>query len=135
MIDPAVPFGKRSREVHDLSGDGLPDAMAMTAGPVMTHRSAGEEMAAAVRSRIGAPDLSRRPVAEVPSPAMHAETLSDMMFRRTDRAWSGPVAEDELTALASETAALLGWDEERQQRETRAFQDEWARLYRARAAE
>lgn len=133
--DPAVPFGKRSREVHDLTGDGLPDAMAMTAGPIMTHRSAGEEMAAAVRSRIGAPDLTRRPVVAVPSPGMQAETLSDMMFRRTDRAWSGPVAEEELAALASETATLLGWDEARKQRETRAFEDEWARLYRARAAE
>lgn len=132
--DPAVPFGKRSREVHDLSGDGLPDAIAMTAGPVMTHRSAGEEMVALVRARIGDPDPARRPAPARPEPAMQAETLSDIMFRRTDRAWSGPVTESELEALSAQTATLLGWDEERKNREMRAFQDEWARLYRPRSA-
>jgi glycerol-3-phosphate dehydrogenase len=131
--DPAVPFGNRSREVHDLSPDGLPDALAMTAGPVMTHRSAGAEMAALVRRRLGAPDPSRRPPPASGAPAMQAQTLSDMLFRRTDRAWSGPVGEAELEGLAAEMAALLGWDEARARDEKRAFEDEWARLYRARA--
>jgi glycerol-3-phosphate dehydrogenase len=131
--DPAVPFGNRSREVHDLGPDGLPDALAMTAGPVMTHRSAGAEMVARVGQALGAPDPARRPPATRPAPAAHAQTLSDMLFRRTDRAWSGPVDEAELDALAAETAALLGWDETRARNEKRAFEDEWARLYRARA--
>ncbi|MBV8837847.1 MAG: FAD-dependent oxidoreductase, partial [Alphaproteobacteria bacterium] len=42
--DPDVPFGNRSRVIHDLAQDGVPDALALTAGPVMTHRSAAREM-------------------------------------------------------------------------------------------
>ena len=30
--DPALPMGKRSRDVHDLAGSGMPDVYAMTAG-------------------------------------------------------------------------------------------------------
>ena len=30
--DPAVPFGNRSRVIHDLAADGLPYAFALTAG-------------------------------------------------------------------------------------------------------
>jgi len=37
--DPTLPDGKRSREVHDLKSEGLPGVYAMTAGPIMTHRS------------------------------------------------------------------------------------------------
>lgn len=132
--DPAVPFGNRSRVLHDLAGDGLPDAFAMTAGPVMTHRSAGAEMADRVASRLGPPLTAARTARRAGSPAEHAQSLSDMLFRRTDRAWSGPIPDDELERLAGETAAALGWDEARTARETRAFRDEWQRLYRPRGA-
>jgi glycerol-3-phosphate dehydrogenase len=50
--DPELPMGARSREIHDLAADGLPNVLAMTAGPVMTHRSGGETIAAAVAQRI-----------------------------------------------------------------------------------
>ena len=56
--DPALPKGARRREVHDLGAEGMPNVLAMTAGPVMTHRSAGAEMCAAVRKRL-APSASR----------------------------------------------------------------------------
>ena len=59
--DPALPKGKRSREVHDLSPEGLPNVLAMTAGPMMTHRSAGAEMVEAVRGKI-APIGPEQPV-------------------------------------------------------------------------
>jgi glycerol-3-phosphate dehydrogenase len=132
--DPAVPFGNRARVVHDLAPDGLPDTVAMTAGPVMTHRSAGAEMLAEVVKRLGSPDHARKITPRAPRPAEHAASLSDVLFRRTGRAWAGPVGEEELEALAAETGALLGWDEEQRNRQVRAFRDEWAALYRPRHA-
>jgi glycerol-3-phosphate dehydrogenase len=104
----------------------------MTAGPVMTHRSAGAEMAERVAARLGAPGPRERPAPRGAGKAEHAETLSDMLFRRVDRAWSGPIPDEELERLAAEAAGVLGWDETRRERETRAFRDEWQRLYRPR---
>lgn len=133
--DPAVPFGNRSRVLHDLAADGLPDMLAMTAGPVMSHRSAGAEMAAAVAARLGPADRARRPSAPARRPvAEHAASLSDVLFRRSGRAWEGPVGEDELDALAAETAATLGWDDDERTRQLRLFREEWAALYRPRSA-
>ena len=51
-FDENVPFGNRSRVIHDLASDGMPDVYAMTAGPVMTHRSAGRELTDVVRRRV-----------------------------------------------------------------------------------
>jgi glycerol-3-phosphate dehydrogenase len=50
--DPELPKGKRSREVHDLAPDGIPGIFAVTAGPIMTHRSAGAELTGIVTSRL-----------------------------------------------------------------------------------
>lgn len=131
--DEAVPFGNRSRVVHDLGHDGLPDAFAMTAGPVMTHRSAGAEMTALVRSRLAPSQGQARPAATAaPAAGEHAERLSDLIFRRSGRGWAGPVPEEELACIAAEAGAMLGWDEPRIARETRSFEEEWARLYRPR---
>ena len=47
----AYPKGNRLRVLHDLDADGMRNALALTAGPIMTHRSAGEEIVAAVRSK------------------------------------------------------------------------------------
>ena len=65
--DPAQPMGKRAREIHDFSVEGLPGLFAMTAGPVMTHRSAGQSMAAAVRRTM----LPSRPPQEPSYAARH----------------------------------------------------------------
>ncbi|MBL8590013.1 MAG: FAD-dependent oxidoreductase [Methylobacteriaceae bacterium] len=132
-FDPAVPFGNRSRVLHDLAADGLPDTLAMTAGPVMTHRSAGAEMAAAVAARLGPANRARRPSAPARRPFVeHAASLSDVLFRRSGRAWEGPVGEDELEALAADAAAALGWDDEERARQLKLFREEWAALYRPR---
>ena len=94
--DPDVPFGNRSRVIHDLAQDGVPDAFAMTAGPVMTHRSAGREMTRLVAQRLApsraakAPDYATRER----DGAEHAMTVADVIFRRGGTAWTGPVAGD-----------------------------------------
>lgn len=109
--DKAVPFGNRSRQLHDLTGDGMPNVLAMTAGPVMSHRSAGRLLAKAVAKRLTPqrrrqrPDYApKQPPAGDSSPALvsglstrlsdlqhgiqkeHAVTLMDLLFR-SHRAW------------------------------------------------
>jgi glycerol-3-phosphate dehydrogenase len=128
--DEAVPFGNRSRTVHDLGPDGLPDAFAMTAGPVMTHRSAGREMTRLVAQRISPQRAAGAPREAAPADTdAHAANLSDILFRRSGIAWSGPVPRDELARLAGEAGARLGWDEDRRAAEIRDFEAEWRRLF------
>src|SRR5262249_54895743 len=107
-FDEALPAGNRSRVVHDLAADGMPDAFAMSAGPVMTHRSAGRELVAHVSRRIAPSRAAATPdyrPAHFPectnAPALldenadvklsdlrhavsaeHARTLSDVLLRR-----------------------------------------------------
>jgi glycerol-3-phosphate dehydrogenase len=143
--DKAVPSGNRSRAIHDLAGDGLADAFAMTAGPVMTHRSGAREIVRLVAQRIapsgpaGTPDYA--PPATDRGGLDHAETLSDVLFRRRGTAWSGSRQEeqapreqgreeDALTAVAAEIAAILHWDERRAARELADHRAELATLFR-----
>jgi glycerol-3-phosphate dehydrogenase len=137
--DPALPKGKRSRELHDLGREGMPNVFAMTAGPVMTHRSAGSEVAAAVATRI-APSGSKQTLSFAAhrypenqnSPPLladdttvkladlryaatheHATNLVDLLFRRTGVGWNGGMAAGGAETAARTVADLLGWDEAR----------------------
>ncbi|MBV9785678.1 MAG: FAD-dependent oxidoreductase, partial [Acidisphaera sp.] len=65
--NPDLPTGNRSRELHDLGLEGMPGALAMTAGPVMTHRGAGQEITAAVQRRL--------PPSRAPQPLSYAARL------------------------------------------------------------
>ncbi len=61
--DAKLPGGNRKRVLHNLASDGLEGVYAMTGGPLMTHRSAGIEIADAVETyvrRQGAPAAPRR---------------------------------------------------------------------------
>lgn len=53
--DAARPMGARERTVHDLAAQGFPNVLAMTAGPIMSHRGSGRLMLAEVRTRLGTP--------------------------------------------------------------------------------
>lgn len=135
--DEALPNGNRSRVIHDLGADGLPDAFALTAGPVMTHRSAGREMARLVAERLGPPSGGpRAPQRDAASAEgiAHATSLSDLLFRRRGTAWQGPVEAAELDEAAAELGSLLAWDEERRRLEIRNFEAEWKRLFGPRSA-
>lgn len=131
--DEAVPFGNRARILHDLAGDGMPDAFAMTAGPVMTHRSAGEEVVAALAQRMAPsrpaqkPDYSAKPDSD--AGFMRPHSLTDVIFRRTGAGWTGPLSEEAIEGEAARAAAALGWSGERTNMEIRNFRSEWARLY------
>lgn len=135
-FDEAVPFGNRSRVIHDLAVEGVPDSIAMTAGPVMTHRSAGRELADLVARRIR-PSNAPAPAnyaasAAGPADLEQATSLSDLLFRRRGVGWSGPPSPEDLDAAGTELAAALGWDDPRRQREFDAFSAEWESHYGSR---
>jgi glycerol-3-phosphate dehydrogenase len=130
--DPAVPFGNRSRMIHDLAADGLPGAFALTAGPVMTHRSAARELTWLVAQRLAPSYPPRSPdyaAATAHRGTEHAANLSDEMFRRRGTAWSGPPPSDDLTNAAAELGAVLGWHDTQIADERRRFEAEWNDLY------
>ncbi len=145
--DPKVPKGVRSREVHDLAEDGMPGALAMTAGPVTTHRSAGRELLAAVGRRLQPsgpaqaadyaphlfpgtesspallnhyPDIT---LADLDHAAKHeqAETLVDLLCRRTGIGWTETMGREGARKAAETVADILGWDEARIDAEVAAF--------------
>lgn len=158
--DPALPMGKRSRDVHDLSGDGLPNVFAMTAGPVMSHRSAGTQMVELVRERMkpgrpaqavdyGArrfpdnqnsppivPDWTEAKLADLAFAAQneHATDLVDLMFRRVGVGWSSTMGFAAAEAAARAVAPVLGWDEARAKREAQAYREYLKRMHTVRAA-
>jgi glycerol-3-phosphate dehydrogenase len=130
--DPAVPFGNRSRVIHDLAADGLPSAFALTAGPLMTHRSAARELTQVVAQRLKPSGLPQPPRYAPPAErhgAEHAANLSDELFRRCGTAWSGPPDAEDMGSAASELGAILAWNEARLADETRKFEAEWNELY------
>jgi glycerol-3-phosphate dehydrogenase len=134
--DPEQPRGARARMVHDLSEDGMPNVFAMTAGPIMTHRSAGPELLKAVGARIapsGAPqdlshaarmfpEMQNAPPLDTGDPAVklsdlvhaaereHATDLIDLLFRRTGTGWNRGMGAAVARKAAEAVAGVLGWD-------------------------
>ncbi|MCK1732320.1 FAD-dependent oxidoreductase [Bradyrhizobium sp. 142] len=152
--DEAVPFGNRSRQLHDLVVDGMPNVLAMTAGPVMSHRSAGRLLAAEVGRRVEAQRAPQTPnyAPKLPpvndnSPTLiageptrlsdlqhaiqkeHAVSLMDLLFRRTGLGWRYQFSDEELDRAASVLATERGLSAEEKQREIRAFRVEYTQLF------
>jgi glycerol-3-phosphate dehydrogenase len=153
--DAALPTGRRSREIHDLRSDGLPDVLAMTAGPVMSHRSAGQELADMVGMRLK-PSSDRRERSYAPSsvrlvrdrllaegrlgPAQWAEiasqigiehtvSLSDFLFRRTGIAWRRQLSDEEVRQAAGAVGVQLGWPPHQIELEIEKYQTEVRTLH------
>lgn len=153
--DESVPFGNRSRVIHNLSTDGMPNVFAMTAGPVMTCRSGGREMLGLISRRLKpsrkarSPDYEARkfpenqnsppllqedPVTKLSDLAYaareeHAQSLSDILIRRVGVGWDCALSYDELSRAAEVVGAELGWDSERKEREIRTYNDETSLLF------
>ena len=158
--DPALPLGKRSREIHDLAKDGLPNVLVMTAGPITSYRSAGELLAAEVAKRIPArravqrPDYGPKLAPENDnSPFLiegdrsvrlsdlqhaiteeHAVTLTDLLFRRTGLCWRHKPSQDEVERAASVLALELGLSPQARADAVAEFWAEHQRLLGVRAA-
>ncbi|MFN3207417.1 MAG: FAD-dependent oxidoreductase [Roseovarius sp.] len=118
--DPARPMGARERRVHDLAQQGFENVLAMTAGPVMSHRSGGRQMLQEVAGRIGpaaggdVTEQSRVSRANQ-APARfavtheHAPDLYAVLTRRTGAIWHGLVSREDATSVAEDVAPLFGW--------------------------
>ncbi|MGY2049682.1 FAD-dependent oxidoreductase [Methylobacterium sp. JK268] len=122
--DASQPMGRRVREIHDLASRGLPGIFAMTAGPVMSHLSAGRDLRAAV-ARVLAPSRpppARRLTAPRPDPqageaarlrhaivAEHARDLAGILYTRTGLAWGRHLDRPAVEVAAEAVADLLGW--------------------------
>jgi glycerol-3-phosphate dehydrogenase len=145
--DPALPEGKRSREVHDLEAEGFPGVYAMTAGPIMTHRSAGTELAATVAKRLppsrpaqtisyaarlypenqnSPPLLDDYAAIKLADLALAAEqeqvtNLVDLLFRRVGAGWTRTMGHDAAERAARIVAGPLGWDDARVAAEVAAY--------------
>jgi len=154
-FDPTHPKGKRSRVLHDLSADGLPGVLAMTAGPIMTHPDAGREVVARLQQQIQPSgecrDFAYRPylpLENTNTPQVlagrdiyhladirvavrdeHAACLADVLYRRMGLGWQHQFTQDELEPIADVMAQELGWTEDRRTAEIRRFQDENQRLF------
>ena len=126
------PMGARERTVHDLGGNGFDNVLAMTAGPVMSHRSAGREMLARVRSKIGGPQRAAARTPQVPGDNQtdaevravtkeHAHDLHGVLVQRTGAVWKGLVSPERVAATAEKLALLFGWDAERKHLEVATF--------------
>lgn len=147
--DPALPMGARRREIHDLAKDGMPGVLAMTAGPIMTHRSAGRELTDAVAARIkpsgtaqeisydassfpenqNSPPLSddykEIKLADLRQAAAHEHVTSliDLLHRRVNTGWTATMAHAAARKAAEEAAKELGWDAARIDQEVKRYHD------------
>ncbi len=140
---PKLPMGNRSREIHDLQTDGLDNVFALTAGPVMSYRSAGEALLKVVSSRIepslGAKDPNfnvlgfpenqntlRFPDNDAETRisdlkhavrSEHAMTLYDVLYRRTGVGWAQVLTLEEIERAAHIVAGEANWDDGQVRRE------------------
>jgi glycerol-3-phosphate dehydrogenase len=147
--DSSMPKGKRSRQVHKFSAEGLDNLMAMTAGPVMTHRSAGAELTSDVRARIPPSrpaqilsyaarlyprDLESPPLLDhypetkmsdlrVAAQQEHAESLTDLMFRRVGAGWTATMGAEAAERAAAAVADVMNWDVARVRDEVRQYRE------------
>ncbi|MCM2436103.1 MULTISPECIES: FAD-dependent oxidoreductase [Rhizobium/Agrobacterium group] len=130
--DPDRPMGARERVVHDLQPQGFTNVMAMTAGPVMSHRSAGRIMLQEVRARIGAPGTIATPTLGSVDQSSgdpeiravtheHATNLYGVFVQRTGAIWNGLISREAVTKTAVKLAPYLGWDSQCIEREITEF--------------
>ncbi|MEQ8919683.1 MAG: FAD-dependent oxidoreductase [Marinovum algicola] len=133
---PAFPKGNRLRVLHDLADDGMQNAVALTGGVIMTHRSAAQEIVGAVKKRVAPSgpkqDLSyagRRFPLDRDSPALSnddpeirladlrsvardelPQTLGDILFRRLPVGYRADMGRTVLRRAAEEVAGPMGWN-------------------------
>ncbi|MEM8687016.1 MAG: FAD-dependent oxidoreductase [Pseudomonadota bacterium] len=131
----AAPKGSRARVLHDMEAKGFPGILALTGGPIMTHRSAGRLVRDAVAARLqpsgpqgevntapfafsesgnSPPFLEDEPDVRVADmeyavTAEHARSLADVLFRRTGLAWRRVLSLEEVSRAAQIISPHLGW--------------------------
>lgn len=150
-----APKGLRKRVIHDLADEGLPGVLAVTGGPLMSHRSVGKDICRLVSKRLppsgtprpisygarpgaaadGSPavsnDLPNVTIADLRHAAMHEHpgTLSDLLFRRVKVGWTATMGHEAALPAARAVAKILDWDEARISREVSEYRDRLRHLH------
>jgi glycerol-3-phosphate dehydrogenase len=145
---PEDPLGSREIKIHDLSRDGLPGMLALTGGPIMTHRRVANQLLSAVSDRLapsGPPqDLSfqwfdtaaEQDTARIESEAFSVSTasvkrcareeqlgnLGDLLMRRLGAGWASDQGLALARPIAKIAASELGWSDARVDAEVRAYE-------------
>ncbi|GGE32189.1 FAD-dependent oxidoreductase [Agaricicola taiwanensis] len=143
--DPALPMGHRSRRIHDLGQDDLPDAFALTNGSLGAHRATGQDLLDAVSAHVPQPPAPaeamqdsadritrtadwRSHLARI-AETEHVVTLDDLLSRRLGLLWERRQGLPEAEEIAQTAGALLGWGENRVQAEVADYRATVQRLY------
>ncbi|MEM7406348.1 MAG: FAD-dependent oxidoreductase [Pseudomonadota bacterium] len=150
-FDPTRAKGRRTpaNVFHELGGEGMGNALTVTWGWIMHHRTTAQRMVQRVR-RLHAPDGPRRPVtyAAVPFPentntlplvpevpevttgvlrhlaaTEQPAQLVDLLFRRAGVSWRARLSRDSAQNAADAVADILGWDAERVRQEVDNYLD------------
>lgn len=135
-FNPKNPDGDRVRQIHDLKDKGHSGIFAMTAGPVMSHMSAGRELLATVDANFSMRrDRQRRLMQQTNTPFVadegtsfrhyvsreHARDLRGIFYTRSGIGWGRHIDRAAATDAANEIADLLGWEPEQIDREVDKF--------------
>jgi glycerol-3-phosphate dehydrogenase len=141
------PMGRRTREIHDLSRRGMPGIFAMTAGPVMSHRSAGRDMLhvvsralkpsrhavkSAARDTCSTANFSSSDTAYRRAVTIeHARDLKGILYTRTGQGWGRYLDRQTVERAAASVADLLDWSAARVAEEVADFMRYQETVYRA----
>jgi glycerol-3-phosphate dehydrogenase len=136
---PDQPMGIRGYVIHDMAKDGMPNALALTSGPLLAHRTAGRKLRDTIRAKID-PSQPKQQLSyraklfrESPeSPTLLNQgsdvrlahlrqaaaeeqpvTLADIMFRRVGVGWTATNGREAARVAAEAVADIMGWDDAR----------------------
>jgi len=142
-LSKSEPMGSRARKLHDLGKKGFPKVFALTSGPIMTHRETGRLVLDAVSSQLSPskpagrvdytpfafsktdnsasftsdePDIRVADI-ETSVTSEYAQSLADVLIRRTGFAWRRNLTRDEVEKAAQIIAPHLDWSAEEASRQ------------------
>lgn len=124
--------GVRAMTIHDMSDEGMPNAITVTGTPIMVHRRAGQRVADEIARRFapsgnatalsyeaklppGPPQTSCLPIEALRHAAAneYVETLIDLLFRRVLVGWQPGMGIADARRAAELVSDILCWDEAR----------------------
>jgi glycerol-3-phosphate dehydrogenase len=123
--DPKDSLGSREIKIHDLAGDGLPGMLALTGGPIMTHRNfhwsntTDEQHAPLLESdafSVNTAMVKRCAREEQPG------SLADLLMRRLGAGWTSDQGLALARPVAEAAAPDLGWSKARIDTEVQAYE-------------
>jgi glycerol-3-phosphate dehydrogenase len=146
--DPKDSLGSREIKIHDLADDGLPGMLALTGGPIMTHRRVANRLLRAVSNRVtpsgSSQDLNfhwANTTGEQNAPGIESDafsvssaavkrcardeqpgSLTDLLMRRLGAGWSSDQGLALARPVAEAAAHELGWSNARIDAEVQAYE-------------